>query len=231
MARLKFDDATIIKTIQVSDANFDLAVAALVKLKDQGVSQTVIQAMLATGSPKKEAKVDKVRDPQSAAAKLQLGTYLWTGKEWATMQSISMSGGGGKHMAKVFVPGLTPQMVWTFHDGRAPIQLEDGKPLFCVKLVIVPAGTPYAQNGRNLTVVKFDEKKDRRELQVSSGGNMLTYKSGVGKDRLPEIEVSEIGVGTFLVSLKKELSAGEYLLTQSAMAYSGYDFGYHPGKN
>jgi hypothetical protein len=51
MARLKFDDTTIIQTIQVSDANFDLTVAALVKLKDGGVSQPVIQAMLAAGGP------------------------------------------------------------------------------------------------------------------------------------------------------------------------------------
>ena len=231
MARLKFDDTTIIKTIQLSDANFDLTVAALVKLKDQGVSQTVIQAMLAEGSPKRETASDKVTDPQSAAAKLQPGTYRWTGREWLAMQSISMSGGGGKHMAKMLVPGLTPQMVWTFHDGRAPIQLRDGKPLFCVKLMVVPAGTPYAPNGRNLTIVKFDEKSDRRELQVTSGGNFVTYKAGVGKNRLPEIEISEISAGTFLVSPKEELSSGEYLITQFAMAGSGYDFGFHPGKN
>ena len=48
MAKLKFDDATIVKTIQVHDTNFDLSVAALVKLKEVGVSQTVIQTMLGT---------------------------------------------------------------------------------------------------------------------------------------------------------------------------------------
>jgi hypothetical protein len=134
-------------------------------------------------------------------------------------------------MAKVFVPGLTPQIVWTFRDGRAPVQLQDGKPLFCVKLFALPAGYPYAPNGRNLAIIKFDEKKDRRELQVSSGGNALTFKSGVGKDRLPEIEVTEIAASTFLVSPRQELHSGEYLLTQSAMGNSGYDFGYHPAKD
>jgi len=97
--------------------------------------------------------------------------------------------------------------------------------------MVVPAGVPFAVNGRNLTIVKFDEKSDHRELQTTSGGNFVTYKAGVGKNQSPEIEVSEIGAGTFLVSPKEELSSGEYLLTQSAMAYSGYDFGFHLGKN
>ncbi len=35
------------ETIQAFDTNFDLSVAALMKLKDAGVTQTVIQAMLA----------------------------------------------------------------------------------------------------------------------------------------------------------------------------------------
>jgi len=146
MARLKFDDTTIIQTIQLSDTNFDLSVAALVTLKEQGVSQPVIQTMLAAKSqrgdrpdsngglgardPKKETKAEKAINPQSAASTLQPGTYVWTGKEWGAMQSINMSGGGGKHMAKMLVPGLTPQMVWTFHGGRAPVQVQDGKPPF-----------------------------------------------------------------------------------------------------
>jgi hypothetical protein len=67
MARLKFDDTTIIKTIQVSDANFDLTVAALVKLKDQGVGQTVIQAMLAAGNAKKDIRTGAVASTASRA--------------------------------------------------------------------------------------------------------------------------------------------------------------------
>jgi hypothetical protein len=128
----------------VSGANFDLSVPALVTLKEQGVSKPVIQAMLNAGGPNNEKRGEKVEnnekvsEPQSAAAKLQPGTYLWTGKEWQAMQSITMSGGGGKHMAKMLVPGLTPQMVWTFHGGRAPVQVQDGKPLFCVKLWSFP---------------------------------------------------------------------------------------------
>jgi len=53
MTKLKFNDATITKAIQVNETNFDLSVNALVKLKEVNVSQTVIQAMLSANSSRK----------------------------------------------------------------------------------------------------------------------------------------------------------------------------------
>ena len=136
MTRAKFDDATIVKTIRTFHANFDLSVAALVKLKEAGVSETVMQAMLAKATDGSKAlppehsssAVTMVSPPspslpKEAATKLQPGTYYWTGEAWHSMEQITMSGGGTKHMAKVFVPGLTPQMVWTYRGATAPVQV------------------------------------------------------------------------------------------------------------
>lgn len=124
MTRSRFDDATIVKTIQAFDTNFDLSVAALMKLKDAGVAQTVIQAMLATVTDRDKARPpervsststtvsrDSANPREHPAMQLQPGTYYWTQGSWRLMQQLTMSGGGGKHMAKVFVPGLTPQIV------------------------------------------------------------------------------------------------------------------------
>jgi hypothetical protein len=46
MTRSQFDDATIVKTIQAFNTDLDISVAALVKLKEAGVTKPVIQAML-----------------------------------------------------------------------------------------------------------------------------------------------------------------------------------------
>jgi len=156
-------------------------------------------------------------DPKEAAAKLQPGAYLWNGNSWSPMQTINMSGGGAKHMGKVLVPGLTPQMVWTFRDANAPVHLENGKPTFCVKLYPFPSGLPYAPSGRDIVIARFDEKKDRRELQTTSGGNAFTFKAGLSKDRMPDIEVESIDASTFTVTLKEPLRPGEYLLSTSWM--------------
>src|SRR5712692_2326144 len=169
-------------------------------------------------------------DPKEAASKLQPGTYLWTDDSWKPMQQLNMSGGGPKHMAKMFVPGLTPQMVWTFRESQAPVQIRDGKPLFCVKFITIQPGTPYAPSGRDLVIIRFDQKKDHRELQTTSGGNVFTFKGGLSKDRMPDIQVDGLDSSTYLVSPKESLTAGEYLLSASSMGISGYDFGFLPPK-
>lgn len=242
MTKSQFDDATIVKTIQAFDTNFDLSVAALVALKDAGVTQPVIQAMLATSSGRHEERpTDRSVNPADAASptdaanpreysakQLQPGTYYWTQGSWHPMQQLTMSGGGATHMAKMFVPGLTPQMVWTFRGATAPVQITESHPFFCVKFIAVPRGLPYAPSPRDIAIARFDEKKDHRELQVTSGGNLLTFKAGLGKDRLPELTVTSLDDATVLLTPTAPLRAGEYIISTVSMGNMGYDFGFHP---
>jgi len=169
-------------------------------------------------------------DPKTEAVKLRVGAYFWTGSAWQPLQKTAQAGGGLKHVGKMFVPGLTPQMVWTFRDAQAPVQLVDGKPLLCFKFMPGLENTPYAPSGRDLVIIRFDEKKDHRELQTSSGGNMFTFKSGISKERMPDIESTGVGPETFIVTPKELLKPGEYLLTCSSLGISGYDFGFHESK-
>ena len=61
------------------------------------------------------------------------GFYYKTPQGWQKLEPISMAGGGLKHVGKMFVPGLTPQMVWTFRDAESPVQIENKRPTFCIK--------------------------------------------------------------------------------------------------
>jgi hypothetical protein len=89
----------------------------------------------------------------------------------------------------MFVPGLTPQMVWTFRDSEASVQVADGMPMFCFKFFELPPGLPYSSSDRDLLIAHFDQKKDHRELQTTSGGNLFTFKAGLSKDRMPANEL------------------------------------------
>jgi len=60
MAKAQFADSTIIKEIHANDTNFDLSVTALVALKNDGVSQAVIEEMLSVSANKNESKTDTV---------------------------------------------------------------------------------------------------------------------------------------------------------------------------
>ena len=164
--------------------------------------------------------------PDTAQKDIQIadGFYYKNQQGWDKLQPIVMAGGGVKHLGKMFVPGLTPQMVWTFRGAEAPIQISDRRPNFLVKELPALANIAgYSE--RDLVVVRFDKKKDHRELQVTNGGNMFTFKAGLSKDRTPDITVKALSEGVFSVAPNQDLIPGEYLLTFSAMGTGGYDFG------
>ena len=81
------------------------------------------------------------------------------------------------------------------------------------------------RSGRDLLIIRFDKKKDHRELQTTKGGNMFTFKAGISKDRMPDITTKTIADGIFMVTPNEDLRPGEYMVTFSALGNSGYDFG------
>jgi hypothetical protein len=149
--------------------------------------------------------------------------YHKTPQGWQQLQPISMAGGGLKHVGKMLVPGLTPQFVWTFRGAESPIQIEDKRPTFCVK-ELPELATIMGRSERDLLIVRFDKKKDHRELQTTNGGNMFTFKAGLSKDRLPDIATKTISDGVFVVTPTEDLKPGEYMITFSAAGNNGYDF-------
>ena len=124
----------------------------------------------------------------------------------------------------MFVPGLTPQLVWTFRGAEAPIQIGDWRPTFYIKEL--PALASIAgYTARDLLIIRFDKKKDHRELQSTSGGNMFTFKAGISKERMPDITTKTVSDGVFMIRPNEDLKPGEYMVTFSALGNSGYDFG------
>lgn len=180
----------------------------------------IVVVALLTAALSQDATDVAARDVQSLAD----GFYFKKQQQWEPLQPISMAGGGLKHAGKMFVPGLTPQMVWTFRGAEAPVQMSERRPIFIVKELPMMADIA-GRSGRDLVIVRFDKKKDHRELQVTNGGNVFTFKSGLSKDRTPDITVTTVSEGIFEVQPNQELTAGEYLLTFSATGASGYDFG------
>lgn len=158
---------------------------------------------------------------------LEDGFYFQSSQGWQKLEQLSMAGGGLKHVGKMFVPGLTPQFVWTFRDAESPIQIGDKKPTFCIKESPMMASVA-GRSDRDLLIIRFDKKKDHRELQTTSGGNMFTFKSGISKDRMPDIVTKTVTDGIFMLTPSEDLKPGEYMVTFSALGNSGYDFGIKP---
>jgi hypothetical protein len=232
MVQASLPENTIVLAIEQSPAKFDTSPAALIELKKQGVSQTVMEAMLHASSEPEAAKTAAeaptpatTPGPSSAGTDiLAEGTYYKSPSGWVKIEQLIMAGGGATHMGKMFVPGLTPQMVWTYREPTALVQISERRPTFVVK------ESPYMVNipghsDRDLVIVKFNKKKDHRELQTTSGGNMFTFKAGLSKDKTPDITVAKISDTVFSITPTGDLEPGEYLLTFSSLGFNGFDFG------
>jgi hypothetical protein len=161
--------------------------------------------------------------PQDAQT-LADGFYYKTSQGWQMLEPLSMAGGGIKHAGKMLVPGLTPQFVWTFRGPAAPVQIGDKRPTFYIKELPILASTA-GRTERDLIIIRFDKKKDHRELQTTNGGNMFTFKSGISKERMPDITTKTVLDGIFTVTPIEDLKPGEYMVTFSALGNVGYDFG------
>jgi hypothetical protein len=152
------------------------------------------------------------------------GIYYKSPTGFVKLVQTTMVGGGAKHMGKMFVPGLTPQMVYTFRGAHSPIQPTEAKPVFYVKQDSYMANIP-GHSERDIVIVRFDEKKDHRELQVTSGSSAFTMKAGFSKERTPDITTAHISDTDFTVVPTTDLKPGEYLITFGGSGANGYDFG------
>lgn len=161
--------------------------------------------------------------PQDVQA-LSDGFYYKSPQGWQKLEQLSMAGGGLKHVGKMFIPGLTPQMVWTFRGAESPAQISETKPMFLIKESPQLAEVE-GRTRRDLLIVRFDKKKDHRELQTTNGGNVFTFKSGLSKDRMPDITAKTLADGIFTLTPNDALTPGEYMVTFSAIGNTGYDFG------
>jgi hypothetical protein len=239
LVQASLPESTIVLAIQQSETNFDTSPSALIELKKQGIPQTVTEAMIRASSVADAAKpatdaplptsVPALPKDGDGTDVLADGTYYKSPGGWVKLEQLTMAGGGATHMGKMFVPGLTPQMVWTYRGPEAPVQIADRRPTFVVKQ------SPYIVNipghsDRDLLIVRFNKKKDHRELQTTSGGNMFTFKAGLSKEKTPEIAVAKISDTTFSITPTNDLDPGEYLLTFSALGFNGFDFGIRSGK-
>jgi hypothetical protein len=157
------------------------------------------------------------------------GVYYKSPTGFVKLEQIMMAGGGAKHTGKMFVPGLTPQMVYTFRGAHSPIQLSETKPTFYIRQNPYMASVP-GHSERDIVIVRFDTKKDHRELQVTSGSSAFTLKSGFSKERTPDIATTHISDSDFTVIPTQDLVPGEYLLTFGGSGAMGYDFGIPKGK-
>jgi hypothetical protein len=162
------------------------------------------------------------------------GVYYRSGSDWKLMEEIHSSGFHTTGVAKMaFSYGAAAAKVKAlFRESRSPYQVTNTNTQFCIVRV--------TEQGRDLTIVRMQEEKDRRELETASMRMWSGVSSQVKDDKLLKIGVEKLADKTYLVTSLAPIPSGEYMLftivpdTQALVkantpsALGGYDFGFHP---
>ena len=235
MVKAGLPENTIVLAIQQSEPNFDTSTKALIELKNQGVSQKILETMLQpqTTKPVPQNRTDNVPP---------FGQQQQTNNEETSFMEVTLIDGERRILIKRSQPNVTGSslgaMIPVFGkvkiksalDGNhAQLRVSDTTPEFEISL---PSDVNAAEQ---LVLVKLNVKSSSREVEVGRGG-LTGTSTGFRKEAIipttfEEVKTESIGGGMrytlYRVKVVNPLPPGEYAFVPRGMYY---DFGIDSGK-
>lgn len=217
--------SVIIGKIRSSKSNFDLSTDSLIKLKQAGVSDDIVTAMLEAKSGKPAGGASAVAsasagDPNDPMSKHGYGIYLYEengGQRKMTQLQPNVSAQnrtGGGFTAAVTPFGLGKVKTKANLPGRnANLQITSTSPVFYFYLDVASgglntsSGIPSSPN--EFTLVRFNQRSDNREVTISKQ-NSWGGKGGLSDEYVVPLKAEDLGNGIFRVTPAVDLKKGEY---------------------
>jgi len=216
-------EVTIIQVIRKGPTDFDTSPDALIKLKENGASPRIIEAML--GPVSSTAGV-----PARGEAVSGRGVFVQSASEWKRIEEVSSvevrSVGNIAHGATL---GIKEQrVICVFRGEKAERQMNERRPVFHV------AG--LGASARDVYIVSLRLNPDRRDLEVGRSGLVKKLSFGFRKRDVHDVDVKRLGEDLLEVTPRQDLEPGEYIMvlggvrmlpnaSAGAEGTTGYDFG------
>jgi hypothetical protein len=224
--KLGLGDAVIVEKIKTSTCTFDTGTDALKKLKDAGISDTVIAAMISGGGVK---SVKEGGDPNNPLAPHATGIYLYQtvdGKPKMTLIGGSaverMRSGGGWGVGW----GGTAKSRAVLNGLSASLQLSERRPTFYFYLT--EGMESMANSPSQFALCALELKKDKQERRLVVGKYTWGGASfGVDQKSMRPFSSEKVAEGIFKVVPDADLPPGEYafVLPSGAGVSRMFDFG------
>lgn len=227
LAKAGLNPTLIIGKIRTSKTNFDLSTDSLIKLKQAGVSDDVVGAMLEAKSGKSipapsngNGTARGTGDPNDPMAPHNFGIYIYEmkgGSPKMTQLAANVSAQnrtGGGFTAAVTPFGLGKVKTKANLPGRnASLQIADTMPVFYFYLdtasggLNTASGIPSTPN--EFTLVRFNQRSDNREVTIAKH-NSWGGKGGLSDEYVVALKAEDMGNGIFKVTPQADLKKGEY---------------------
>ena len=189
LTKLGFGDDAVIAKIKASDASFDTSTAAMVQLKQQGVSTAVITAMLQSSAPKTPTMS---LDSPDLMKPHPTGVYaVGTDRLYRIDPTMTNQAKTGGILGYALTSGIASMHVKAaIQNETAKIKVGAGSPTFyfffdesnpetAARVTAFGAGdASVVTSPSEFTLIHLDKKNGRREAQVGSI-NIAGAKTGV----------------------------------------------------
>jgi hypothetical protein len=213
-------ETTIIQVIQKGPSNFDTSPDALIKLKQQGATAKIIEAMVGPTT----------RSTTPEPSLTRKGVFAQSGPEWRRIEEVSsVEVRYVGYIANSVTLGIKEQrVICVFRGEKAEMQLLNRRPVFRVAGLGVSA--------RDVYIVEMRLNPDRRDLEMGRSGLIKKLSYGFRKRDVHDVEVKRLGDDLLEVTPKQDLEPGEYILVLGGVSVplnssagkegtTGYDFG------
>lgn len=234
MIELGFSEDVILTKIKTSEVDFDTSIAALKVLKEKGVSDAIMMAIMNGTSDNRSEDIEEI----------EAGIYFANGDQLIRMLPTVFSGTKTNTLGSAFSYGIASSDIksilnnaesnnviktdspefWFYFDSRNNVDFNNWW--------FFSATSP-----NEFVLVRLDKKKKRRELKTGSVNVYAGTNIGVAEKHLIPFNIETIDNNTFKVVPKEPFEDGEYcFFYQGTIPQGGYvnqsvfDFSIQSGK-
>lgn len=240
LTNLGFGEDVIIEKIQHSNHDFNTSLSGLKRLKEAGVSDAVIKAMVnAQSAAAKEAEETQESDLTNPLSPQEPGIYYWTtkqgkGKLMQLEPTVYSQGKTGGWLESQLTYGLTKTKVKAVVPRpQARLRVTEARPVFYFYFEQKNPGLSYAHSfidgavsPNEFVLVKMTEKRDSREVTVAES-NILSSAHGTSSKHTRDFDFEKVKPGIYKVMITTPLEPGEYCFfyAGATRAERLFDFG------
>jgi len=242
LVRAGLGSESIIAKINASNGTYDTSTDALIRMKQAGVQDGVIAAMLqrSTTPVLTNAVADNssanpltphapgiyVLDNRASPKMIRIDATLANQTKSSNMLGYALTSGILKMKMKAVIP-----------NPQARVLTADVRPIFYFYFTQTgplanmsqfgSAFSAMASSPNEFSLVRLDQKKDRRETSVGSFGMFSGAKSGISDKARVSFTYDDVAPGVFKVTPSANLLPGQYGFLHSVTPGSGariFDF-------
>jgi hypothetical protein len=228
--KLGLGDAVIMEKIKASSCKFDTSTEQLKKLKEAGISDNVIAAMIGASSTREAAVA--AGDPNDPSAPHDPGIWLYenvAGKPRMTKIEPTMFAAIKAGPSVFAIYGGTSKARSVMSGAHARTQINFSRPVFYLYFEKTQSGLSDASRSatspEDFTLTKMEVKEDKNERRVVIGkvGLYGGSKAGYSSKDVFEADHERLSPGVYKMVPKDDLPDGEYcILYTGSSTFVGY---------